>query len=553
MKFRITIACAFIIFSLFSLAPNVFAQTASNADIQTQNQGLDTCTCYCSSSNGSTSEGEKESDTLCRSACDSKESSRFLGCFQNPDLFPENNGLCWTQSDCEVTDTTYSGTTVIKGSDWGDQERICAPGMGYCYNKEEKITLGTAIQGVNTVSSFSEYISLLYAFLIPVASLIAVIMMMVGGLEWMLSAGNPTRIEKAKSRITNALIGVVLLLSAYSIAYLIDPNLVSFNELRLPKIRTVTYLDANSSCEAIIQKGGDVQPITTSQACGQNGRIISLASIAQNNRVVGLAEGDTCMYFSCEDPLAACVSTPTATTKYSCLRCKDAQDVIENVSPTDCKNLKRTPKDIALNRISSVGADLHYYCEFNSIGGNYCAEVVYPVFTVSSADALNCKTLREDAREQGSESCRAYDLVAAKFTTLGLTETRMLENYLSKTPESSIYGDIGIPTTLLHSKICSEDPCGLAPPGDNGCAVWGQFSSSFLDCVDKDFLEYVSSSNAYGSTYTGVATTARAQLNIFAKDAKSTGISYEEYMASFQLGPVIRDVNGEIADFNPLW
>jgi len=48
-----------------------------------------------------------------------------------------------------------------------------------------------------------------------------------GGVTWLLSAGKPGEIEKAKAQITNAIFGLVLLLSSYVILNTINPDLIN--------------------------------------------------------------------------------------------------------------------------------------------------------------------------------------------------------------------------------------------------------------------------------------------------------------------------------------
>ncbi len=49
-------------------------------------------------------------------------------------------------------------------------------------------------------------------------ALIFLIIIIIGGFEWMTAGGNEEKVKKAKSRISNGIIGVVIILSAYAIA-----------------------------------------------------------------------------------------------------------------------------------------------------------------------------------------------------------------------------------------------------------------------------------------------------------------------------------------------
>ena len=56
------------------------------------------------------------------------------------------------------------------------------------------------------------------------------ILMIVGGLMWMTAAGNDERVNKAKSLITNAVIGMVIVFSAYAITYFVTSRLLPTSE-----------------------------------------------------------------------------------------------------------------------------------------------------------------------------------------------------------------------------------------------------------------------------------------------------------------------------------
>ena len=64
------------------------------------------------------------------------------------------------------------------------------------------------------------------------------VMIFFGGVKWFFSQGNPSEISKAQDIIKNAVIGAILLLSAYLILYTVNPDLIS-GSFTLPGIKTV--------------------------------------------------------------------------------------------------------------------------------------------------------------------------------------------------------------------------------------------------------------------------------------------------------------------------
>lgn len=104
---------------------------------------------------------------------------------------------------------------------------------------------GVTLTSITNTEAYSipwiaQYISGVYAFLISVIGVIAAIMMIIGGFQYLTSAGDGGKIGAAKKRIVNALTGVILALSSYVILYTINPNLVQFEGLKLLQIRTET-------------------------------------------------------------------------------------------------------------------------------------------------------------------------------------------------------------------------------------------------------------------------------------------------------------------------
>jgi hypothetical protein len=109
------------------------------------------------------------------------------------------------------------------------------PGLDFANSLFQNTETGTV-----TSNFLGLYIQAVYRFLLVAMSLIAVVMLMIGGLEYTISGGSAKRVEKAKTRIKNAVIGLILLFAAYDIAFLLDPATVTFGPLSLIDIRGVS-------------------------------------------------------------------------------------------------------------------------------------------------------------------------------------------------------------------------------------------------------------------------------------------------------------------------
>ena len=85
----------------------------------------------------------------------------------------------------------------------------------------------TGITGCQAGSEFLPcYFSKLYLVMIEVAVAFAVLMILIGGLQWLMALGNQSKIGSARETISGAVIGLVLALISYVLFAQINTNLV---------------------------------------------------------------------------------------------------------------------------------------------------------------------------------------------------------------------------------------------------------------------------------------------------------------------------------------
>ena len=78
-------------------------------------------------------------------------------------------------------------------------------------------------------TSLGGYLSNIYALGIGLAGVLAVLMIVIGGIQYIGSGMSPSGKNDARDRITNAIMGLLLALLSWLILNTIDPNLVSLN------------------------------------------------------------------------------------------------------------------------------------------------------------------------------------------------------------------------------------------------------------------------------------------------------------------------------------
>ena len=64
-------------------------------------------------------------------------------------------------------------------------------------------------------------------FFIAALGILFLVLMVYGGYLWMNARGNEQQVEKAKSLITQAVLGLIVVLSAYAITYFVVTNLMT--------------------------------------------------------------------------------------------------------------------------------------------------------------------------------------------------------------------------------------------------------------------------------------------------------------------------------------
>jgi len=88
-----------------------------------------------------------------------------------------------------------------------------------------------------------EYIASIYKYGIVIMSIVAVVVMIVSGLQLTMSAGNQATSESVKKRIGGAVVGLLLAVGSYTILYSVNPQLVTFNNLKIEYVETKTVMN----------------------------------------------------------------------------------------------------------------------------------------------------------------------------------------------------------------------------------------------------------------------------------------------------------------------
>jgi len=100
--------------------------------------------------------------------------------------------------------------------------------------------------GAMTSDLLAKYIQAFYSYGLAVVGILAAIILMAGGVLWLTSAGNDSKIAQAKELITGSIVGSIILFGSWIILNTVNPNLLKLKTIDTTLIEK-TPLD--SCCE----------------------------------------------------------------------------------------------------------------------------------------------------------------------------------------------------------------------------------------------------------------------------------------------------------------
>lgn len=438
------------------------------------------CECFCGDRDlGASSAGPFESSNECAQFCADVGSSFstaivYVGCYADETMYPENNNLCWTSDECssypiEIGGASYTG-------EWGEQSAYCATqpvtgaAMGYCYGPLIPLTLNVPIMGVTQIGTIGDYINLVYKYAIPTAALFAALMFTLAGFQYMTAGGDKSAVSKAKDRMVNTVIGIVLLMSVYTIAYLIDPRLTRFNELRPPLVKKAVIVDDATTCEALFGYGFCIDGTCPDEGsiqgeCGEKGSISGDDQVDLN--ITNPPEvGDECFYSGCAEDGKSCVMKGDNSGGV-CVSCNEVSDLESDSglepSASVCGQIEANAQSKEKNpdRVYKCyfDNDLSAFSESDGVGGDECVQIY-----TSGKEYIDCAALQDQAagREDG---CSVYELLNADSYGIGwsgnLAEITGFGSADSIEDFATVFGS-----------LCQEDICAVADVGtipQSGC------------------------------------------------------------------------------------
>jgi hypothetical protein len=439
------------------------------------------CDCYCASDNGAVPISEKDNRVFedfqtCDYYCEYWGLGSALVCATDQSQLPQYNTYCFTRDMCTKQDGVWSE----------EQATDCLQNYRYCYpdpEKDEDVELAVSIGGMERPEDLSDYVQNVYDWLLGASLLVAIVMIMVAGAQWILSAGGASSAQKAQERIKAAVVGLVLLMSVSAILYIVNPQLLNLQMQDLPMVRTVYFLDDSIKCEKFVQAGYTVEPDRSAleESCGEDA-----SKVVKDTAGMEIPEVDQieCQWSTCPivDPIpnsspsmkarGSCVAHPS-NGELICLGCWDVTATNSlNIAPDEtlCSTLTPDPidKGDVFSCVHTLDGGFTQSNPFASVTGGQCALIAYKEDDIDSCSEYDTiKAVNND----GSE-----DLDSLREGRTGITDSlgefvgSYLENWYIEFPQ--------------WKNLCESNGC-VAEMSNSAYYISGSFFAA-NDCVEKE-------------------------------------------------------------------
>lgn len=159
-----------------------------------------------------------------------------------------------TESNCSIIDP-MDGKTKIKGEfhpnqKVGPDNKSCVDKATTEARKPRAIVppvLSVSIPGFGKFSEIKcdekntdcsipwigEYIKAIFEYSIKIIGLLAVIVIMIGGIIWLMTGGNKEKVSQAMNFIKGGVLGLTIALCSYALLFILNPNLVILRSINI--------------------------------------------------------------------------------------------------------------------------------------------------------------------------------------------------------------------------------------------------------------------------------------------------------------------------------
>lgn len=149
--------------------------------------------------------------------------------------------------------------------------------LGYTFNPADK-----------TTGNIANLVKAIYKYAIGIVGILAAVVLMVGGVLWIVAGGNATAIGEAKSWIGASLTGLVLALTSYLILATVNPALVDLKTTEINKVGNVSFSNKFDDTVACGQQLPGAEGICGSKCpAGQKCEKVPIGTAGAKDCIVG--------------------------------------------------------------------------------------------------------------------------------------------------------------------------------------------------------------------------------------------------------------------------
>jgi hypothetical protein len=174
--------------------------------------------------------------------------------FAADEIKTEYNPLCWTAKECSDKRAELWGEERAAGG-WLEKEGVECNKIGWGKCLAGNVTkTEVSFGGKTQFSNIGEYIKTVYNYGLVAIGILAVVVLIIAGAQWITSAGSAEVITQSKKRISGAIIGLFIAYMSFIILKSINPATVN---LRLPQIYLIkSQILASKWCRDVPKIGG---------------------------------------------------------------------------------------------------------------------------------------------------------------------------------------------------------------------------------------------------------------------------------------------------------
>lgn len=154
---------------------------------------------------------------------------------------------CWAREECLDANvggvpTPQPNRGVCDNQHCFEQGAGCPSGQGKCYANPPPVPLTVTIGQKARVIDVGDYIATVYNYGVAIVGILAGTMFVIGGFQYLTAGGDSSRVSKAKERIRDALVGLLLTFGAYVILNTINPDILKLQMPKVPLVKKVLFV-----------------------------------------------------------------------------------------------------------------------------------------------------------------------------------------------------------------------------------------------------------------------------------------------------------------------